>query len=78
MCEASNMKFAPVYHQILQVYMYENVTYGPAHLPEYSRFQERKNSYMYSSLPDVLLFCSRLDTARSGQHHSHIRVPRYL
>ena len=30
MCEASHMKFAPVCHQILQVYMYENVTYGPS------------------------------------------------
>ena len=23
--------FVPVCHQILQVYMYENVTYGPSH-----------------------------------------------
>ena len=31
MCEASHMKFDLVCHQILQVYMYENVTSGPSH-----------------------------------------------
>ncbi len=30
MCEASHVKFAPVFHQIVQVHMYENVTYGPS------------------------------------------------
>ena len=29
-CEASHMKFAHVFHKILQEYMYENVTYGPS------------------------------------------------
>ncbi len=29
-CEASHMKFAHVFHQILQECMYENVTYGPS------------------------------------------------
>ncbi len=32
MCEASHVKFAPVCHQIVQVHMYENVTYGPSQL----------------------------------------------
>ena len=31
MCEASHMKFDLVFHQFLQVYMYENVTSGPSH-----------------------------------------------
>ncbi len=34
MCEASHVKFAPVCHQILQVYMYENVTYGPSQVTD--------------------------------------------
>ncbi len=34
MCEAFHMKFAPICHQILQVYMYENVTYGPSQVKD--------------------------------------------
>ncbi len=32
MSEASHVKFAPVCHHIVQVHMYENVTYGPSHI----------------------------------------------
>ncbi len=47
MCEASHMKFAPVYHKILQVYMYENVTYGPSQL---SLFVIYSRIYIYAVL----------------------------
>ncbi len=56
MCEASHVKFAPVCHQIVQVHMYENVTYGPSHIMKWNLHSDRTLAdFRFRVMEDELL-----------------------